>query len=141
MEQKERSKSKVIKEEARKKNNETKVLAQVHKKLLKKYSKYLKVWIVDGKLVRDVYLIYFTTGGHDKVYKFVPKGEVWIDDGILEHEIKLVLLHELEERALMAKGMAYDPAHIHANHVEYQCRHHPEKLNKKLKEAIEKNKV
>ena len=40
------------------------------------------VWIVNGRLVRSVFDIDFTAGGHDYVYEFVPENEVWIDDDI-----------------------------------------------------------
>jgi len=114
-------------------------VAKVHKKLLESYSKYLKVWIVDGRLVRDLFFIDFTEGGHDKVYHFVPPREVWLDDALLPGEIKFVLLHEVHERHLMSQGYDYPKAHRSSSHIEYYCRHHPEELDQKLREEIEKN--
>ena len=86
-------------------------------------------------------------------FPFIPKDEVWIDDDVESREIKFVLLHELHERNLMAKGWCYDtdtitnlktgkikkPAHQDSSAIEYYCRQHPEELDKKLKEEIEKN--
>lgn len=40
----------------------------------------------------------------------------------------------------MSEGWDYDPAHRKASSVEYHCRHHPEDLDKKLDEEMEKNK-
>lgn len=114
-------------------------IKMIHKQLLKPYSKYLKVWIVNGELVRDLFFVDYTEGGHDKVYSFIPRGEVWLDDDLSQKEIKFVLLHELHERHLMSEGLEYHKAHRSASHIEYFCRHHPEETDKKLQEEIEKN--
>ncbi len=115
-------------------------IALIHEQMVKTYSKYLKVWVVHGQAVRDLYFIDFTEGGHDKVYSFVPTGEVWLDDDVSLRERKYVLLHELHERHLMCNGMRYPDAHHDASHIEYYCRHHPEELATYLKEAVEQNK-
>jgi hypothetical protein len=116
-------------------------IAKVHQNLLHSYSKYLHVWVVDGELVRDLFFIDYTEGGHDKVYDFIPPREVWLDDDLQPKEIKFVLLHELHERHLMTKGFDYPKAHRSASHIEYFCRHHPEELEAKLGEEIEKNRI
>jgi len=115
-------------------------IPKVHKQYLEKYSRGgVKVWIVDGELVRDVFFIDYTEGGHDKVYSFVPAGEVWLDDDLQPSELKYVLLHELHERHLMTQGWNYPKAHRSSSHIEYFCRHHPQELEGKLAEEIEKN--
>jgi hypothetical protein len=86
------------------------------------------VWLVDGELVRDLYYIEFTEGGHHYVYDFVPKYEVWLDDDLKENELPYVLLHELHERNLMHKGWTYDHAHHSSSIIEYKCRRDPSKL-------------
>ncbi len=111
----------------------------IHKKLLKKYSERIKVWIVDGGMVRSIFFIDFTQGGHGEVYPFIPKDEVWIDDDLSKKEIELVLLHELHERKLMIKGVKYNPAHEKANKIEIYHRHHPKQLKKRLLKEIEEN--
>jgi len=106
------------------------LLKKVRIKQIKKYcNKRVSVWIVDGELVRSLFFLDFTEGGHDKVYKFVPEGEVWIDNDVSLSERKFVLLHELHERNLMAKGMCYDDAHRDSSRVEFFCRHNPVKLD------------
>ena len=102
--------------------------SRVHRKLWKKLASGLRVWIVDGRLVRSVFFTDFTEGGHDRVYPFVPRGEVWIDDDLLNEERPFVLLHELHERALMATGLTYDAAHERSSLLESSCRRHPEEL-------------
>ena len=104
----------------------------VHDRLWKKLEDGLTVWIVNGRLVRSVFDIDFTEGGHDYVYEFVPENEVWIDDAIIEPERGYVLLHELHERNLMAGGSTYSKAHAEASRLEYHCRHHPDELHDKL---------
>jgi hypothetical protein len=54
----------------------------VHEQLWKKLENGVSVWIVNGRLVRSLFDIDFTEGGHDHVYEFVPENEVWIDDAI-----------------------------------------------------------
>ncbi len=106
--------------------------ATVHKELWKKLEDGVSVWIVSGRKVRSVYDIDFTAGGHEHVYEFVPQGEVWIDDDIAEPERGFVLLHELHERNLMAKGMPYQAAHADSSRIEVRCRHHPDELHDAL---------
>ena len=104
----------------------------VHERLWRKLDNGLSIWIVNGRLVRSVFDIDFTEGGHDHVYEFVPQNEVWIDDAIVESERAYVLLHELHERNRMAEGWPYNKAHYESSHLEYRCRHHPEELHDKL---------
>ena len=101
----------------------------VHEKLWKKLENGISVWVVNGRLVRSVFDIDFTEGGHDKVYEFVPGNEIWIDDAIIENERGFVLLHELHERNKMSTGWPYNKAHGESSHIEYHCRHHPDELH------------
>ena len=106
--------------------------SKVHVKLWKTLESGVKVWIVDGRLVRSVFDVDFTEGGHDHVYEFVPTNEVWIDNDLEEIERPYVLLHELHERNLMAKGMPYSKAHEDSSRIEFRCRHHPNELHDAL---------
>jgi hypothetical protein len=81
-----------------------------------------------------LFFIDFTEGGHDKVYGFIPEGEIWIEEDLNPKERDFVFLHELHERNLMSKGMDYDSAHKSSSKIEYKCRKNP----KKLKSAINK---
>lgn len=104
----------------------------VHERLWKKMENGISVWIVNARLVRSVFDIDFTEGGHDYVYEFVPDNEVWIDDGVTESERGFILLHELHERNRMAKWWTYNQAHAESSRLEYRCRHHPDELHDKL---------
>jgi hypothetical protein len=108
--------------------------SDVHERLWKKLENDISVWIVSGRLVRSVFYIDFTAGGHDYVYEFVPENEVWIDDDIVEEERGHVLVHELHERNLMAKGWPYSKAHVDSSRLEHRCRHHPDELHDALVE-------
>jgi hypothetical protein len=119
---------------------------------LKHYSGKIDVWLVNGESVRDKYYIDFTEGGHDLVYHFIPRREVWIDDDLSPKERKFVLLHELHERNLMSKALKkekhrvygkelsniYAKAHHSSSEIEYFCRHHPKMLEKKILAEIER---
>ena len=99
----------------------------------------IKVWIINGEAVRDLYFIDYTEGGHHFVYPWVPLKEVWLDDDLGPEERNFVLLHELHERFLMAKGLDYSKAHASSSAIEYKCRHNPKLLNSYLKEELIKN--
>lgn len=105
---------------------------EVHQRLWKKLENGVSVWIINGRLVRSVFDIDFTEGGHNYVYEFVPENEVWIDDAIEEKERGYVLLHELHEHNRMANGWPYNKAHAESSRLEYRCRHHPDELHEAL---------
>jgi len=111
----------------------------LYKKQLKINSE-IKFHIVNGELVRDEFFIDFTEGGHDKVYHFIPKGEIWIDDDVSKKEISFVLLHEIHERNLMAKGWNYEKAHADSSCLEFFYRHHPKQINQILAREFKKAK-
>lgn len=90
------------------------------------------VWFVKGRLVRSVYDIEFTEGGHEHVYEYIPRGEVWIDDDIHEDERGFIVFHELHERNRMADGMDYDTAHDESSKLERHYRNHPDQLHEAL---------
>ena len=122
-----------------KEKKDYKLIERIHKKLLKNYSNYLKVWIVNGKIVRDLFFVDFVEGGHDKVYSFVPEGEIWIDDDISQRERKFILLHEAHERYLMSKGSNYRNAHFNSSRIEHKYRNNSKGLDRELKINIKRN--
>ncbi len=95
---------------------------KIHQKLLAKTRNGLSVWLVNGRLVRSCFYISFTEGGHDLVYKFIPKNEIWLDNDLLPKEIPYVFLHELYERGQMSQGLDYATAHKKASRREWQAR-------------------
>jgi len=148
-----RSKSRLVKEIIKDSLSQDEILGKVHKELLADYGE-VKVWLVNGELVRSALYLEFTEGGHDKVYSFVPENEIWIDDDLSPEERKFVLLHELYERNLMMKNWSYyveeeqqlkhrrgnrfKSAHTAASALEIMCRRNPELLDEKLAEEVEK---
>lgn len=97
-----------------------------------------KIWLVDGRLVRSMFDIDYTEGGHDQVYKFVPKGEVWIDNDVEPDERPYIMFHELHERNLMKEGLSYSEAHADSSRLEYHLRYHPAEVSEALKKEMEK---
>jgi hypothetical protein len=81
-----------------------------------------EVWLVDGRVVRDLAYVDFTLGGHGYRYRFIPRREIWIDDAVRPAERASVLHHEVVEVGLMADGMKYDEAHAHASAAETHFR-------------------
>jgi hypothetical protein len=153
-EKRERNKSKLVR--SIKKLKRDKIIKEIYKKqLFLKYTKNIRIWLVKGFLVRSIFFLDFTEGGHDKVYDFIPKNEIWIDDSLYKKEIVYILVHELHERYLMKKGWIYESkgigvfsqkakkgeksAHFEAEKVETYCRKHPKEAKEILIREIKKN--
>lgn len=103
-----------------------------HRQFLKKTKSGISIWLVDGRLVRSVLNIEFVQGGHDCVYNFVPKNEVWIDNDLVVGERPFVILHEVYERGLMKNGLTYRQAHRKASRLEWFTRQDPKILEENL---------
>lgn len=85
--------------------------------------KGLDVWIVDGVKVRRELYTDFIYGGNDQRYKFIPLGEIWIDNAISVEELEFTIIHEIFERDLMLnQGMSYSKAHGLAAQEELKAR-------------------
>ena len=114
--------------------NEKGVLSvdKVHCRLLETINNKISIWLVRGRLVRSVFDVNFTEGGHDLVYNYIPKNEVWLDNDVLAKERAYIILHELYERSLMEQGLAYSTAHRKASDIEWRARHDKEKLRENL---------
>ncbi len=100
----------------------------VHIKKCGKTKDGFVIWIVNGRLVRSDFFIDFVDGGHHLIYPWIPLKEVWIDDDLQPDEYPYVILHELHERKLMARGWTYNKAHQSASKIEFFCHHHSKKL-------------
>jgi hypothetical protein len=122
-----------------KSKNHAELIKRIHKESLNEFGSAAKVWVVDGELVRGLFYIDFTEGGHDKVYPFVPAGEIWIDDDVMPEERRYILLHEMHERYLMAQGWNYEKAHQDSSRIEFKCRLHPKELDAALQKEVAKN--
>jgi hypothetical protein len=81
------------------------------------------VWLVDGNLVRSYYKIDYTEGGHGYVYPWVPKLEIWVEDGVDHRELPYITAHEYIERRLMRDAhLGYDRAHEVCSAMEFDLR-------------------
>ncbi len=140
LEKRERAKFDHLAGKSAKNESNAELIEQIHKKLLKQFSDAVNIWLVDGTLIRDNFLVEYMEGGHDRVYSFIPKNEIWIEDGLSDKEIKFIVLHELHERFLMGEGKDYKHAHRGATEVEDYYRDHPAEIDERIKEEIKKNK-
>ena len=122
------------------KHSKKDLLEKIKIKTIEKYSDKIKIWLVDGNLVRSFFLLDYCEGGHDLVYPFIPKNEIWIEEALSPEERKFIILHELHERCLMGQGKSYKNAHIGATEVEDYYRENPkEDLETRIKEEMRKN--
>jgi hypothetical protein len=81
------------------------------------------VWIVDGSVIRREVYPEFLYGGNPQRYRYIPPGQIWVDNAIAADEYSYTVAHELYERALMArKGMTYAEAHDSALALERRLR-------------------
>jgi hypothetical protein len=80
------------------------------------------IWLVDGAQVRAAREINFTLGGHRLRYRFIPSGEIWIDDAVAPAERPAIVHHEAIEIAHMQRGLRYDEAHALASRAELRFR-------------------
>jgi hypothetical protein len=118
-----------------------KALEKIRKEKLHEYStESVRVYLVYGEFVRDLYLVGYSEGGHDLVYSFIPNGEVWIEEILHPTERKFIILHELHERFLMSEGKDYPHAHKGATIIEDHFRENPNGLEERIREELGKNK-
>ncbi len=83
----------------------------------------VEVWIVDGNVVRSYYKTDYTEGGHGYVYPWVPRPQIWIEDGVDRREIPFIISHEYLERRLMRdEKLDYDTAHEICSKFEFKLR-------------------
>lgn len=83
----------------------------------------VKVWRIDGNLVRSYYKTDYTEGGHGQVYPWVPKREIWVEKDLDRREVPFILSHEyLEMRLMRDEGIDYDTAHETAARMEFDLR-------------------
>jgi hypothetical protein len=83
----------------------------------------VEVWLVDGNLVRSHYKTDYTEGGHGHVYPWVPKQQIWVEDGVDRREVPFIVCHEYLERRLMRdEGLDYDSAHEACSKAEFDLR-------------------
>lgn len=80
----------------------------------------LRVYLVSGEHVRNHIDIDFTMGGNEAVYpRYVPAGEIWLDDAAHWLDRNATALHEIVERhQMMVVGKDYNDAHEVASAVE-----------------------
>ncbi len=82
----------------------------------------LTLVFIDGNIVRRYLDPEFIFGGHDLVYDYIPKNELWLEIEMNPKEIPFVFQHEFLERELMAKGKNYDVAHEYATIADKEAR-------------------
>ena len=135
-ERKERKKSLTAKKIEKENPQKKELIKKTHIKLLQELKNGICVWLINGEIVRDFFYSSFAGGGHDKVYNFIPKKEIWIDNDIPKKERKFIMLHEIHERNLMEKRISYKNAHYSATKIEDFARQNPKKINSLIKQEI-----
>lgn len=81
------------------------------------------VYIVDGRLVRDIFPSDFCDGGNGSAYPWIPNDEIWIENVVSEEEAPYIILHEMVEMSLMKyKKYSYHQSHKIASAVEFHAK-------------------
>lgn len=93
-----------------------------------------------NKMIGDRKGVDWVSGGHEFVYwNIIPKNEIWVDNTLEGEDRDAVILHEIEEREQMSKGMDYSEAHNDfANKVEIAGRQNPQEIESMIASAIKK---
>lgn len=79
-----------------------------------------QVYLVDGNRIRHELDADFTMGGNPGRYRYVPEGEVWVDQNTNPDEVQEVVGHEIDEcRRMESGGETYDAAHDDANRDQF----------------------
>jgi hypothetical protein len=138
-EKKERQKTIHLTEPHLETESKKELLEKIHTKKIDQFATHLHLWLINGEIVRDTVCIEYFDGGHDRVYSFIPVGEIWIEEQLSPKEQLFILLHELHERFLMGQGKDYKHAHRGATQVEDFYRDHSEGLAERIQEEIKKN--
>jgi hypothetical protein len=92
-----------------------------------------KLVLVDGTYVRNQYDSDFSQGGNGHRYRFIPRGEIWIDSNINPEEHAFIAFHECQEIERMRTGISYNRAHDQAKHLEDAFRHQQTKKQTNLR--------
>lgn len=83
----------------------------------------LKVYLVDGLFIRNKIEVDFCLGGTHARWKFIPDGEIWIDECLSDLDRQATIRHEAKEyHEMTKKGLTYLQAHEKANVVERKYR-------------------
>lgn len=82
----------------------------------------IKIWVVDGYMVRKNIYPDFGFSGNDMAYHFIPPKEIWIDGDVSCEETEYSIALEMTERVLMAAGKTYDEAYLEAVKVSDNMR-------------------
>lgn len=115
-----------------KRKNKKFVLTGKWKKFIRKQGGY-KIYLIDGKWVRNNLSVCFSHGGHGLVHEFIPMDEIWINDShydegpttiskcectvrhknqkVSKNFLESTIIHEITETNLMRKGKSYHYAH------------------------------
>lgn len=82
-----------------------------------------KVWLVNGEVIRGTLSVDFTMGDNWKHSpKFVPKGELWVEQILGPLDRTATIIHEYVEVQCMCSGIDYETAHDWACHHEKRFR-------------------
>lgn len=113
---------------------------KIKKAYIKKFANLFgfKVWIVNGKYIRDNIDEEFTNFGQHYGFNFIPKNEFWIDKERSPGEEKYFIETMLVMNRLMANGMKEERAAKIADRIERRERSKSKLMKKELK--IKKNK-
>lgn len=95
-----------------------------------------KVYRVSGPEVRRQH-VEFVEGGHGLVYRWIPKGEVWVERMASRQDECFNTIHEITEYHTMAQhGWRYNRAHRVADRIEQRLRRRRVDACKLLRDAV-----
>jgi hypothetical protein len=86
----------------------------------------IRIYQVDGAVVRSSMDVDFALGGHWLVKGYIPINELWVEKMPNQEDECAILAHEIKECRLMRdRKLSYKEAHKEASGLEQMIRHEP----------------
>jgi hypothetical protein len=107
----------------------SKLLQRIHRRKVGMTGKYT-VWSVNGGVIRDEVDVNFCLGGNPARYRYVPKGEIWVEEGDPK-DVAAIAYHEhMETEVMIREGKPYEEAHKEATISEMEFRRKQKRKNR-----------
>ena len=92
-------------------------MAQFKKRFIRTY-KGFKIWLVEAGWIRDHWDNDFTDFGVPAHFKFIPAGELWVDQATASSELKYMVKQAWREQKLLSSGHTFTEAMTDAERDE-----------------------
>jgi hypothetical protein len=114
------------------------MITKEYKRSLYRTAGKIKIWLVDGSSIRRHVATRFYDIGAHKMFSFIPKNEIWVDDRLRAKERELAILKALRAYNLMEDGMKYENTNTSIEPIMVKCAKQPLLIPHRLNREIAK---